>query len=220
MAGLSLQRLQDDFRGLDPNDPGVWPLAPKVIVFVALLVLVVAGWWYFDWQDQQASLEQKQREELDLRETWRGKKSQAVNIDEYKRQLADIDRQFGTLLRQLPGKAEMESLLSDINQAGLGRGLQFDLFQPTGDQIREFYAAVPVKINVTGSYHDLGAFAADVAKMPRIVTIRDINLSIPSQQGKNVAVDTRLKLDAKAETYRYLEKDEGDGARLSQGGRK
>jgi type IV pilus assembly protein PilO len=220
MSGFSLQRLQDDFHGLDPNDPGVWPLAPKIVVFVVLFVGMVAAGWYFDWRDQQASLVQKQQEELQLREVWLDKKRQAVNINAFKLQLAEIDRQFGTLLRQLPGKAEMESLLSDINQAGLGRGLQFDLFQPTGDQIREFYAAVPVTINVTGNYHDLGAFAADVAKMPRIVTIRDINLSIPSRQGKNVVADMRLKLDAKAETYRYLEKDEGGEQRLSQRGRK
>jgi type IV pilus assembly protein PilO len=212
---FNLQRLQDDFRGLNPNDPGVWPLAPRIVVFAFLLVAVVAAGWFLDWSDQWDELEQKQEEEVRLRESWVNKKRQAVNLDEHKRQLAEIDRQFGTLLRQLPGKAEMESLLSDINQAGLGRGLQFDLFQPTRDNIRDFYVAVPVKINVTGSYHDLGEFASDVAKMPRIVTIKNVQLSV-LPQGKGV-VGGRLKLDATAETYRYLEEGEGSNR---QGGTK
>jgi type IV pilus assembly protein PilO len=214
---FNLQRLQDDFRGLNPNDPGVWPLAPKIVVFLFLLLAVIAAGWLFDWSDQWASLEQKQEEELKLRDDWVSKKRQAVNLDEHKRQLAEIDRQFGTLLRQLPGKAEMESLLSDINQAGLGRGLQFDLFQPTRDDIRDFYVAVPVKINVTGSYHDLGEFASDVAKMPRIVTIKNVELTIPPPpSGKSAATavyDGRLKLDATAETYRYLEDGEQGGTK-------
>jgi type IV pilus assembly protein PilO len=214
---FNLQRLQDDFRGLNPNDPGVWPLAPKVVVFVFLLVAVILAGWWLDWSDQWATLEQKQEEELKLREDWVSRKRQAVNLDEHKRQLAEIDRQFGTLLRQLPGKAEMESLLSDINQAGLGRGLQFDLFQPARDDIRDFYVAVPVKINVTGSYHDLGEFASDVAKMPRIVTIKNVELSLLPPGKGIVATDERLKLDATAETYRYLEEGESPNR---QGGAK
>jgi type IV pilus assembly protein PilO len=140
------------------------------------------------------------------------KKRQAVNLDEYKRQLDEIGHQLNTLVRQLPGKAEMESLLSDINQAGVGRGLQFDLFQPNRHDIREFYAAVPVTISVTGSYNDIGEFASDVAKMPRIVTIKNLALSVPaSTQNKKSAsgmYEGRLKLDATAETYRYLDEEE------------
>jgi type IV pilus assembly protein PilO len=174
---------------------------------------VVAAGWFFDWSDQWSDLERKQQEELQLRESWVSKKRQAVNLDEYKRQLEEINRQFDSLVRQLPGRAEMESLLSDINQAGVGRGLQFDLFQPDRDDVREFYAAVPVKISVTGSYNDLGEFASDVARMPRIVTIKNMVLTAAPASGgkgkdKSVAYDGRLKLDATAETYRYLDEEE------------
>jgi len=213
MKGIDFQRLQDDFRGLNFNDPGVWPQAPKITAYVLILVAVVVVGWLFDWSDQWDELDRKEREELKLREDWVDKKRQAVNLDEYKRQLEEINRQFDSLVRQLPGKAEMESLLSDINQAGVGRGLQFDLFQPAKDDIREFYAAVPVTISVTGSYNDLGEFASDVARMPRIVTIKKMVLTTAPAQGskgkeKSVAYDGRLKLDATAETYRYLDEEE------------
>jgi type IV pilus assembly protein PilO len=225
MKGINFQRLQDDFQGLNFNDPGVWPQAPKVVAYALILVAVVATAWLFDWSDQWSEREQKQQEESRLRESWVSKKRQAVNLDEYKRQLEEINRQFDSLVRQLPGKAEMESLLSDINQAGVGRGLQFDLFQPAKDDIREFYAAVPVTISVTGRYNDLGEFASDVAKMPRIVTIKNMVLTaIPPQGGsrgkdKAVSYDGRLKLDATAETYRYLDEEELK-LKKQQGGKK
>jgi len=214
MKSFDFQRLQDDFRGLNFNDPGTWPAAPKIVAYALILVTVVVVGWLFDWSGQLGELEQKQQEELKLRESWVSKKRMAVNIDEYKRQLEEINRQFDSLVRQLPGKAEMESLLSDINQAGIGRGLQFDLFQPARDDIREFYAAVPVTISVTGSYNDLGEFASDVARMPRIVTIKNMVLmAAPAHAGgkgkdKTMAYDGRLKLDATAETYRYLDEEE------------
>jgi type IV pilus assembly protein PilO len=215
MKGINFQRLQDDFRGLNFNDPGVWPKAPRVAAYVVILAVLVALGWFLDWSDQWSEFEQKQQEELKLRESWVNKKRQAVNLDEYKRQLEEINRQFDSLVRQLPGRAEMESLLSDINQAGIGRGLQFDLFQPAKDDIRDFYAAVPVTISVSGGYNDLGEFASDVAKMPRIVTIKNMVLTAaPAQVGggrskeKTVAYDGRLKLDATAETYRYLDEEE------------
>ncbi|MDR2925203.1 MAG: type 4a pilus biogenesis protein PilO [Azoarcus sp.] len=228
MKAIDFQRLQEDFQGLNFNDPGAWPQAPKIAAYIVSLVLVLAAGWWFDWSDQWSQLEQKQQEELKLRDSWLDKKRQAVNLDEYKRQLEDINRQFESLVQQLPGKAEMESLLSDINQAGVGRGLQFDLFQPAKDDIREFYAAVPVSISVTGSYNDLGEFASDVAKMPRIVTIKNMVLTAapaPAQaSGRNrdsragaVAYDGRLKLDATAETYRYLDEEETN---RQQGGKK
>ena len=212
MANFDFQRLQDDFRGLNFNDPGVWPLAPKVVAYALILIGTVTAGWLFDWSDQWVSLEQKQIEETNLRENWVIKKRQAVNLDEYKRQLEEIGYQLNTLVRQLPGKAEMESLLSDINQAGVGRGLQFDLFQPTRHDIREFYAAVPVTISVTGSYNDIGEFASDVAKMPRIVTIKNLALSVPASNHNKKSTsgmyEGRLKLDATAETYRYLDEEE------------
>ncbi|MDO9600021.1 MAG: type 4a pilus biogenesis protein PilO [Azoarcus sp.] len=200
VRGFDFQRFQQDFRGLDPNDPGVWPLAPRVAVFIFLLVATVAAAWWFDWSEQALVLEQRQAEEQQLRQDWISKKRLAVNLEEHKRQLAEIDRQFGALLKQLPNRAEMDSLLSDINQAGLGRGLQFELFKPGNDQIKDFYAEMPIDVRITGSYHDLGEFAADVARMPRIVTLNNIAL--------DAAADGRLKLDAKAVTYRYLDEDE------------
>ncbi|GHT92169.1 type 4 fimbrial biogenesis protein PilO [Betaproteobacteria bacterium] len=203
------QSLLDDFNGLDFNEPGVWPLAPKVAVYVALIVAVVALGWYLDWDDQWQQHAQKEQEELVLREQWITKKKQALNLDEYKRQLAEIDRQFGALLKQLPGKAEIDTLLADVNQAGLGRGLQFDLFRPAPDNVRDFYAEIPVDILVNGSYHDLGEFVADVAKMPRIVSIKDVRVETPPADQRNAAAwDGRLVMAAQAVTYRYLDDQE------------
>lgn len=198
--GIDFQRLMQDFRGLDPNDPGQWPNAPKVAVFIALLALTIAGFWWFDWQDQAATLEQRRTEEMQLRESWVAKKRQAVNLEEHRRQLEEIDRQFGALLKQLPNRAEMDSLLSDINQAGLGRGLQFELFKPGSDVIKEFYAEMPIDVRVSGTYHDLGEFVADVARMPRVVTLNDVAIEVDK--------DGRLKMGTKATTYRYLDEEE------------
>jgi len=200
VKGIDFQRLAKDFKGLDPNDPGVWPLAPRLAVLAVLLIVTIAAAWWFDWREQVEVLEQRQAEELKLRDEWKSKKHQAINLDEYRRQLAEIDRQFGALLRQLPNRTEMESLLSDINQAGLGRGLQFDLFKPGSDNVKDFYAELPITVTITGSYHDLGAFASDISRMPRIVTLNDISL----EAGK----DAPLKMNGTATTYRYLDEDE------------
>lgn len=198
--GIDFQRLMADFRGLDPNDPGLWPAAPRVAVFVTLLALTIAGFWWFDWQDQALTLETRRAEETQLRDSWVAKKRQAVNLEEHRRQLEEIDRQFGALLKQLPNRAEMDSLLSDINQAGLGRGLQFELFKPGADVVKEFYAEMPIDVRVTGTYHDLGQFAADVARMPRVVTLNDVAIEVNK--------DGRLKMGTKATTYRYLDEEE------------
>lgn len=197
---IDFERLSEDFRGLDPNDPGAWPLAPRVAVFVALLVATVVAAWWFDWRDQGALFETRQAEESELRQSWISKKKLAVNLDAYKLQLEETDRQFGALLKQLPNRAEMDSLLSDINQAGLGRGLQFELFKPGAEVVKDFYAEMPIEVRIVGAYHDLGAFAQDVASMPRIVTLN--NIAIEGQK------DGTLKLDAKATTYRYLDEEE------------
>lgn len=198
--GIDFNRLVQDFKGLDPNEPGQWPTAPKVAVFIGLLVATVAAAWWFDWRGQIETLGQREAEEITLREQWISKKRLAVNLDEHKRQLEEIDRQFGALLRQLPNRAEMDSLLAEINQAGLGRGLQFELFKPGSDVVKDFYAEMPIDIRVLGGYHDLGAFAGDVAKMSRIVTLNNIAV-----EGTR---DGRLKLEAKAVTYRYLDEAE------------
>ncbi|MBL8436700.1 MAG: type 4a pilus biogenesis protein PilO [Zoogloeaceae bacterium] len=197
---IDFKRIARDFKGLDPNDPGVWPLAPRVAILVFLLVAVVAAAWWFDWQDQVDLLAQREAEELKLREEWKTKKHQAINLDEYRQQLAEIDRQFGALLRQLPNRTEMESLLSEINQAGLGRGLQFDLFKPGGDAVKDFYAEMPITVTILGTYHDLGSFASDISKMPRIVTLNNIAL--------DSAKDGIIKLNGTATTYRYLDEEE------------
>lgn len=200
LRAIDYERLGNDFRGLDPNDPGMWPLAPRVAVLAVVLVLTVAGAWWFDWNDQLDQLTASENAEQTLREEWKTKKRMAVNLDAHRQQLAEIDRQFGALLRQLPNRAEMDSLLADINQAGLGRGLQFELFKPGADVIKEFYAEMPIDVKVSGVYHDLGEFVADVARMPRIVTLNNV--------GVEADKDGRLKLDTKATTYRYLDEEE------------
>lgn len=200
LRNFDLQTLQRDFRGLDPNDPGQWPVLPRVVTLFALFSAIVAGGWWFDWSDQFAMLETREREELALKEDWLNKKRQAVNLAEYRRQLSEIDRQFGALLKQLPNRSEIESLLADINQAGLGRGLQFELFKPGSEGSKDFYAELPIAVRVTGNYHDLGEFVSDVAQMPRIVTLNDI--AIEAMKEGN------LKFDATAITYRYLDDEE------------
>ncbi|HXZ96942.1 MAG TPA: type 4a pilus biogenesis protein PilO [Burkholderiales bacterium] len=191
----------DDLKALDPNNIGNWPVAPKLgLLIIALVCIVFAGYW-FDWQGQLDDLEKSQNKEEQLRQTFLDKKRQAVNLDIYKKQLADIELSFGTLLKQLPNKSEMDALLTDINQAGLGRGLQFELFRPDAHEtVMEFYAELPIHIRITGNYHELGAFASDIAKMPRIVTLSDININ-PVKEGE-------LAMDAVAKTYRYLDEDE------------
>lgn len=197
---FDFQRLARDFKGLDSSDPGLWPLAPRVAVMLALFAATLGAFWWFDWQHQADTLTQREAEERQLRDSWVSKKRQAVNLEEHKRQLAEIDRQFGALLKQLPNRAEMDSLLADINQAGLGRGLQFELFKPGANLVKEFYAEMPIDIRVTGGYHELGEFASDVAGLPRIVTLNNVAMSTEK--------DGRLKLEAKAVTYRYLDEDE------------
>ena len=213
--GFDLDRLKRDFQGLDPNDPSLWPNAPRALLLAVLLIITVVLVWWFDWREQIEPLERRQGEEVQLRQEWSTKKRQAVNLDEYRRQLDETDRQFGALVRQLPNRAEMDSLLSEINQAGLGRGLLFELFKPGSDVVRDFYAEMPIEIRIIGSYHDLGEFASDVARMPRIVTLG--NLSMQKQD------DNLLRLEASATTYRYLDDDElarqREQARAAQGGR-
>lgn len=198
---VDFQALSDDFRNLNPNDPGAWPLAPRVSLLIGILVLaLVAGWWFL-WNDQLAELEQREQEELSLKQQYLEKKRQSVNLDLYREQLAEIDRSFGALLKQLPNKSEIDALLIEVNQAGLGRGLQFDLFRPGQEQIKDFYAELPVAVKINGAYHDFGAFAADIAKLPRIVTLNNISIA-PS---KDAGV---LSLDATTKTFRYLDEEE------------
>ncbi len=200
MPDIDFRALLADFRSLDPKDVGQWPLAPRVTMLVAmLLALLVAAWWV-DWRGQNEQLDLKREEEVKLKEQYLSKMKQAVNLDEHRRQLAEIDRSFGAVLKQLPNKSEMEGLLIDINQAGLGQGLQFELFRPGAEAMKDFYAELPITIRVTGSYHDLGAFVGDVAKLPRIVLLGELGIA-PAKDG-------RLAMDAIATTYRYLDDEE------------
>jgi type IV pilus assembly protein PilO len=202
LSKVDFKAIAEDFRTLDPRDPGAWPLAPRIVVLVGmfLVLLFVAGW--FGWQSQYEELDSKRQEEIRLKDDWLNKKKQAVNLDEYRNQLAEIERSFGALLKQLPNAAEMESLLVDINQAGLGRGLQFELFKPGTEVVKDFYAELPITVNLTGTYHDFGSFAGDIAKLPRIVTLNDINISA----GKSG--ESSLILATTAKTFRYLDESE------------
>lgn len=198
---VDFQAITDDFRYMNPNDPGAWPLIPKITVLFGLFVLLLIGGWWFVWSDQLLELETKQHEEETLRQQYLDKKRQAVNLDLYTQQLAEIDRSFGALLKQLPNKSEIEALLIEVNQAGLGRGLQFDLFRPGAEQIKDFYAELPVAVKINGSYHDIGAFAADIAKLPRIVTLNSIAI-LPAKDGGVLTLDAAIK------TFRYLDDEE------------
>jgi type IV pilus assembly protein PilO len=191
----------DDLRRLDPKNIGNWPLGPKVGALVLLLVLIVGLSYWLDWQQQMEELEANRTKEAQLRQTFVDKKRQAINLEAYRKQLEDIERSFGALLKQLPSKSEMDALLTDINQAGLGRGLQFELFKPAAaESMSEFYAELPIQLRITGGYHDFGAFATDISRLSRIVTLNDIGLT----SGK----DGGLIMDAVAKTYRYLDEEE------------
>lgn len=191
----------DELRRLDPKKIGSWPIAPKFgTLLIALLLIVGASYW-FDWQHQIDRINAEKAKEEQLRSTFIDKKKQAINLDAYLQQKADIEKQFGALLKQLPGKSEMDALLTDINQAGLGRGLQFELFKPAaGESVKDFYAELPITIKITGNYHDIGAFASDIGKLSRIVTLNDIGLQ--STKGGT------LTMDATARTFRYLDETE------------
>lgn len=193
----------DDLRKLDPKKIGSWPVLPKLGVLLLVLALIVFLSYWFDWQDQLTQIGAEQQKEEQLRTTFLDKKKVAIDLPAYRQQLVDIEKQFGALLKQLPGKSEMDALLTDINQAGLGRGLQFELFKPAAaESARDFYSELPITIKVTGSYHDIGAFASDIGKLSRIVTLNDISLS---------GTKDGLVLDATAKTFRYL-----DDAELAQ----
>jgi type IV pilus assembly protein PilO len=198
---LNFNAIVDEFKRTNWKDAGTWGVAPKLVVLLAILVGVpVAGFFVFN-QAQIEELEEGQRKEAQLKEQYVGKKKQAINLDLHRQQLREIDTQFGALLKQLPNKSQMDALLVDINQAGLGRGLQFELFRPApSEQRREFYAELPIEVRVTGNYHDMGAFASDVGQLSRIVTLNNVGISA----GK----DGTLVMDATARTFRYLDDDE------------
>lgn len=195
----------DDFKNLNPKNPGAWPWLVKLVVFIALFTGVVAAGALLDWQGQWESLGKIRQEEASLKDTFLSKKQQAINLDLIRKQLTETQESFGALLKQLPSKSEMDALLTDINQAGLGRGLQFELFRPGGERVVGSFAEQPIIIKVTGNYDDIGKFSSDIAMLPRIVTLHDVAIS---PVGGKSSADARLSLDAIAKTFRYLDEEE------------
>ena len=190
----------DDLRRLNFRDVGSWPLLPKIATLVAIFAVIVALGYFLDWNDQWGVLETARADEGKLKDQYTQKKSKAINFELYVQQLNEVEQSFGALVKQLPNRSEIDALLTDINQAGLGRGLQFELFKPAAqEKMADFYAELPIRIKITGTYHDMGAFASDVAQLPRIVTLND--LAIQNEKGV-------LTLDAEAKTFRYLDEDE------------
>ena len=200
---IDIKALLDDFRNLNPKDVGSWPVLPRATALLGLFVVVLLAGWWFLWVDELDTLEARQKDEEKLKDEFIVKKKQAVSLDLYIQQLNEIDRSFGALLKQLPNKSEVESLLVEINQAGMGRGLQFELFKPGQEVSREFYAELPISVKITGSYHDFGAFAGDIGKLSRIVTLNNILISANPQ-----SKDGSLVMDAVTKTFRYLDEEE------------
>jgi type IV pilus assembly protein PilO len=197
----SLQEtVSSQFRGLNPNDPSTWPALPRYGLCALVTIAVIAGLWFAWLSSSDDELKAEQAKELTLKEDYKKKLVQAVNLDALKKQREQVQQYVTQLEKQLPSKAEMDALLSDINQAGLGRSLLFDFFKPGAVSVKEYYAELPISMRVVGRYHDLGSFAADIANLSRIVTLS--NLSVAS------AKDGALSMDATARTYRYLDQEE------------
>ncbi|CAB1369793.1 type 4a pilus biogenesis protein PilO [Denitratisoma oestradiolicum] len=213
LPAVDFQQLIEDFKTLDPKDPGMWPMAPKVVILVVSFVVMLGLAWFLGWSSQLEELDVAQKKELTLKDDWLAKKKQAVNLDEYKKQLVEIDRSFGELLKQLPNKAEMDAMIIDISQSALTRGLKVELFKPGNEARKEFYAEMPITLQLNGSYNDLAYFAADIAKLPRIVTLNNVKLK-PSADLKSGVIG----MDAVAMTYRYLDTEEMAAQKKKQKG--
>ena len=193
--------LVDDIKTLDPNDPGRWPFPVRAGVVALVFVVIAALLFYLlVWSDQKPILDQKAAEEQDLRSKFKVKHSKAVNLAVYQQQLADIERSFGALLRQLPGRTEVPNLLVDISQVGVGAGLEEKLFQPSPEVKKDFYAELPIKIRLTGSYHQMGEFVSGIAALPRIVTLHDITIKPDNKDAYD-----QLSFELTAKTFRYLD---------------
>jgi type IV pilus assembly protein PilO len=208
--------LLDELRSLDPRDPGRWPVAVRAL-FVALVFAVCAGfaWYMLVWNEDRPVLQKAEADEMDLRSQFENKQQRAANLDAYKTQLAEMERSFGAMLRQLPGKTEVPNLLVDISQSGLAAGLQEKLFQPGSEKSNGFYAELPIKIKLVGSYHQFGAFVSGIAALPRIVTLHDIQIT-PVDVSKG-GYDN-LIMDVTAKTYRYIEDEGGAKGPKKSGG--
>ena len=190
----------DEIRRLNIREAGNWPLLPKVALLLAIFLAIVVAGLFLDWKDQWDALAASEQVEMGLKTQYTEKKKRAINFDLYVQQLSEVELSFGALVQQLPNRSEIDALLTDVNQAGLGRGLQFELFKPAAqERMADFYADLPINIKITGSYHDMGAFASDIAQLPRIVTLNDVAIS---------ADKGTLAMEAVAKTFRYLDDDE------------
>ena len=203
----------DDFNNIDFTNIGILPMPVKLVLLAFLALVLVALGYYALWSDEIDAYDQAQAKEVELRQTFLTKKAQAVKIEAYKQQMIDIEKTFGALLKQLPDKSQMDGLLTDINQAGLGRGLEFELFKPGQETVADFYAEMPIQIRIKGNYHDIGAFATDVSKLSRIVTLNDLAIVPAGKDSK----DSMLAMDAVAKTYRYLDSSELASKKAAQG---
>jgi type IV pilus assembly protein PilO len=208
--GAMTERVAAQFRGLNPNDPASWPVAPKAALCALVAVAIVVALWFVWLTNSAEELEAEQKKEEVLRADFQKKLAQAVNLDALRKQREQVQQYVTQLEKQLPSKAEMDALLSDINQAGLGRSLSFELFRPGSVSVKEYYAELPIAIKVTGRYHDIGAFASDIANLSRIVTLNNMEML----QGKDTLV-----MDATAKTFRYLDQDEVSAQRKATGGK-
>jgi type IV pilus assembly protein PilO len=197
---MASRDILSQFKGLTLDNVGSWPIGPRLALWALVIVALGVGGWFGLWSGQKEQLETLQAEEIKLKDDYKSKLQQAINLDELRKQREQVSQYVLTLEKQLPSKSEMDALLSDINQAGVGRGLDFELFKPGQTNVKEYYAELPISIKLAGKYHDLGAFASDIANLPRIVTLNNLNITT----GKGTA----LSLDATAKTYRYLDADE------------
>ena len=212
-VSMMLEQAAGQFRGLNTSEPGQWPILPRLATWLLLGVMVIVLGWFLVLSDKTDELEQERNKEPGLRKQYRDKLAQAVNLPELRKQKQQVEEYVTQLEKQLPGKAEMDALLTDINQAGIGRGLQFELFRPGSVAVRDYYAELPITIRVVGRYHDIGAFTADIANLSRIVTLHDLTISGGGRDGA-------LALDATARTYRYLDATEVAAQKKPAGAKK
>ncbi|MDD2933525.1 MAG: type 4a pilus biogenesis protein PilO [Methylotenera sp.] len=198
----------DDFNNIDINNAGSLPAPVKAVLLTGVFLVLVALGYYFLWSPELEALDTEKNKEQELRKVFLEKKSQAISLEAYKTQMVEIEKTFGALLKQLPDRSQIDGLLTDINQAGLSRGLEFELFKPGQESQADFYAEMPISIKLLGTYHDLGAFATDISKLSRIVTLGDIAVTNQSKDVKPSSTDAVLVMEAVAKTYRYLDADE------------
>ena len=197
---MNQKSLMKQFKGLNANNIPFWPIAPRLILLGVVSIAVAGGGFFFDTTKQMETLKQGQAEEVTLKEQYKHKYSQAINLELYRAQLEDVDTSFGSMLKQLPDRAQMEMLITDVNQSGVSRELMFDLFKPGKEDRKDFYAEMPISVQVQGTYHQMGMFAADIAKLSRIVTLNDVHVLV-NKEG-------RLQMTTTAKTYRYLDENE------------